>query len=76
MRGRTRKLRGSNFFAEGLAEASFEKLQLSIVFEPLAWKHIKKSSRKPFAEAAAEGGSKKDYKQYSRKVRGRPSRKV
>ena len=46
-----------------------------VVFEALSRKQIPKFSRKTFAEAAAEGGSKKDYKRYSRKDRGRASRK-
>ena len=43
----------------------------AVVFEALSRKQIPKLGRKTFAEAAAEGGSKKDYKQYSRKDRGR-----
>ena len=38
-----------------------------VVFEALSRKQIPKFSRKTFAEAAAEGGSKKDYKRSSRK---------
>ena len=38
-----------------------------VVFEALSLKQVPKFRRKTFAEAAAEGGSKKDYKRYSRK---------
>ena len=59
-RGRTRKLCGSISFVEGLAEtqrACAEKP--CAVIEALSRKQLSKSSRKPFAEATAEGGNKK-----------------
>ena len=74
-RGRTRKVRGSKPFAEGLAEAHERARNPCVVVEALSRKQIPKFSRKTFAEAAAEGGSKKDYKRYSQKDRGRASRK-
>ena len=44
-----------------------------VVFEALSRKQMPKFSQKTFAEAAVEGGNKKDYKRYSRKDRGRGS---
>ena len=75
-RGRTRKLCGSISFVEGLAETQRACAQKAL-----------RSHRSPFAEAALEiepknlrGSNRgrrkqKDYKCYSRKDRGRASRK-
>ena len=73
VRGRTRKLRPRKHFfeeglAEGLAEAHvFRNSGYAYSSKPCRGSRSQNSAEKTFAEAAAEGGSKKDYKRYSRK---------
>ena len=76
MRGRARKVCGSKPFAEGLVEAHERaRKSLSESSKPFRGNKSQNSAEKTFAEAAEKGGSKKDYKRYSRKDRGRVSRK-